>query len=337
MTFAETVQPLLAAQRLTLDQARQAMTFLMSGDASEAQIGAFLALVRLQDVTADELAGFAQAMRNVATPVQAKTSPLLDTCGTGGGRPSFNLSTGAAIVAAAAGVHVAKHGNRAITSKCGSADVLEALGVSLSPNPDQLASILDRVGVAFLFAQNHHPAMRHVGKARRELGFRTVFNVLGPLSNPARATRQAIGVFDPNLLQPVAGALPKLGIERGVVVHGQDNLDEVSPCAPTHVQGIWDGQPIDTIWNPQDFGIEPLPPSALDPAETITENANILKEALSNINSHRALALIPSAAVAIWLAGLEPNLRQAADRAKTTIASGQAIVKLQQLAEATQA
>lgn len=333
MTYAEMVQPLVERKDLTDEQARAAMAFLMSGEASDSQIGGFLLALRVKGCTTRELAAFASVMRQKALIVQHAFDDLVDTCGTGGGAPSFNLSTAAAFVACGAGVRIAKHGNRSMTG-LGSAEVLDALGVRLGEEPEHLAHQLETVRMAFLFAPAHHPAMKHVAKPRRELGVRTVFNQLGPLANPAGARRQLIGVYDPGLMRSMAEALRLLETERAVFVHGKDGIDEASAAAETMYVKVWDGEVSVGTFQPSDFGIDPISPSALLPGTTPAENAAILKEAISEADSPRSLAILPSAAIAIWIAGLSETLIEAADRAREAIRSGKAHGKLEQLVAA---
>ncbi len=299
------------------------MGWMLDGEATEAQIGALIAALKIKGVTPNELASFATALRE-----RAKTLDLgpdvVDTCGTGGGIPSFNLSTAAAFVARGAGVQIAKHGNRAVTSSCGSADVLEALGAKLQDDLGKLQDIFESAGIVFMFAPVHHPGMRHVGKARRELGFRSVFNQLGPLANPANAKRQMIGVFDPSLVDPMARALAQLGVARAIVVHGEDGLDEVSPCTKTQAAFIIDDQVRTTVIGPADFGMPAVDSSALAPGTTAEENALILLEAISDLDSPRAKAILPSAAMTIWLAGSHDELDVARESAEESISSGRA-------------
>jgi anthranilate phosphoribosyltransferase len=333
MTYSELVQPLLERRDFTEDQAREVMRFLISGDASDAQIGGFLLALRVKGCTTRELAAFASVMREKALMVVHPFDDLVDTCGTGGGIPSFNLSTAAAFVACGAGVRIAKHGNRSVTG-LGSAEVLEALGVSLASNPDQLAFQLETVRMAFLFAQAHHPAMRHVAKPRRELGLRTVFNQLGPLANPAGAKRQLIGVYDPAIMRSMGEALRVLEAERAIIVHGKDGLDEASAVTETSYVKVWDGEVTTGTFRPQDFGIDPISADALTPGTTPSESAAILKEAITDLGSLRSQAILPSAAIAIWLSGLEDGLLEATERAKDSIREGKAIKKLEELISA---
>ena len=331
MTYAELVRPLVERRDLDAEEAGALMRFLLGGEATDAQIGGVLLALRVKGCTTRELAAFATELRAHAALVPADPGCLVDTCGTGGGIPSFNLSTAAAFVAAGAGVRIAKHGNRAMTSKCGSADVLEALGVPIMGEPERLAHILESVGLVFMFAQNHHPAMRHVARARRELGQRTVFNQLGPLLNPAGARRQLIGVYDPGLLRSMGEALNVLGCERAYLVHGFDGLDEISPCAPTEVVRVWHGRVSGETLEPKDFGLKPLPPSALAPGETLEDAARILREAIADVESPRSRAVLPSAAAAIQLAGIVETLPEGVERARASIASGAATAILERL------
>ncbi len=331
MTFSEMVQPLIERKDLGEAQATELMNFLMSGEASEAQIGAVLFGLRMKGCTTQELASFVRVLRAKAAVIQHTHKDLVDTCGTGGGSQSFNISTAAAIIACAAGARIAKHGNRAVTSSCGSADVLESLGVKIGGDPERLAHILESSHIVFLFAQAHHPAMRHVGKARRDLGVRTVFNQLGPLLNPAGARRQLIGVYDAGLMRSMGEALRILDCERALIVHGCDGLDEISPVSPTEYVKVWDGKVSAGTLQLDDFGLRPIDPSALKPGATIEENAAILREAISDIDSPRAQAVLPSAAAAIWIANLEPTIADSVERAKSAIASGAAYSKLEEL------
>ncbi|HVT12908.1 MAG TPA: anthranilate phosphoribosyltransferase [Fimbriimonadaceae bacterium] len=336
MAFAEIIHPLLERRDLTRDQAMGLMRFLMSGEATDAQIGACLIAMRIKGCTTQELAAFATVLREHAAAINHDYPDLVDTCGTGGGCPSFNISTAAAVIACAAGAKIAKHGNRAQTSTCGSADVLEALGVVIHADSERLLHILDAVGIVFLFAQAHHQAMRHVGPARKDLQVRTIFNQLGPLANPAGATRQLIGVYDAGLMRSMGEALNQLGTERAFIVHGDDGLDEISPVTSTHYIKVWHGRVSPGQFRPEDFGQEPLDSSALVPGATLQENGAILREAVSDVGSQRAKAVVPSAAVAILLGGLADDLVEAAEKARDAIRSGSAAAKLDALIRITQ-
>jgi anthranilate phosphoribosyltransferase len=331
MSFPELIQPLCERRDLTSEQAEALMRHLMSGEATEAQIGGALMALRVKGCTTGELAAFARVLRERAATFSHAHENLVDTCGTGGGIPSFNISTSAAIVASAAGVRVAKHGNRGVTSACGSADVLEAVGVRLTGDAEMLAHMLDAIGIVFLFAPSHHPAMRFVGKARKELGVRTVFNQLGPLANPVGAHRQLIGVYDSSLMRSMGEALRELGAERALIVHGDDGLDEISPVSPTQYVKVWEGKVTSGRLTPADFGLEPLPAAAIAPGQSVDESADLLREAVSDVDSPRAQAILPNAAAAIWLSGLEDDLRDAAERARMAISTGRAREKLEEL------
>jgi anthranilate phosphoribosyltransferase len=304
------------------------MAFLTGGEATEAQIGAAATAIRIKGATANELAGFAQIMRDNAVGPSHAHEDLVDTCGTGGGVPSFNISTASSFVAAAAGVRIAKHGNRGVTSPYGSADVLETLGAKIQTNWDVLLRMLEITGLGFLFAPVHHPAMRHVGKARRDLGYRTVFNQLGPLANPAGAKRQLIGVYDHKLAFPMAEALMKLGTQRALVAHGEDGLDEISPVSYTRFALLWDGELSEGILSPTGFGLEPITRESIQPGDTAEANAALLREAVTDVDSDRCTAILPSAACAIWIAGLAPERRSATEMAREVVRSGAAREKL---------
>jgi anthranilate phosphoribosyltransferase len=330
MTFAELVQPLLERRDLDFGHAEELMGYLISGEATESQIGGILLSLRVKGCTTRELAGFATAMRQKASALAHPFDDLVDTCGTGGGTPTFNISTAAAVVACAAGVRIAKHGNRSM-SGMGSADVLEQLGVRLGSDPEQLSHSLDTIRIAFLFAPSHHPAMRHVAKTRKELGVRTVFNQLGPLANPAGARRQVIGVYDPALMRSMAEALRLLHCERALIVHGLDGLDEISPVAETEFVQVWDGEVTTGRLSPASFGLDALNPGALTPGRSLADCGDILREAVTDPDSDRAKAILPSAAAAIWIAGLDKTLPEAAERARNVIAAGRGAAKLEEL------
>lgn len=313
------------------------MEAFIGGESSPVEVASILIALAAKGTSGPELAAFARVLRENGAHIPTTQPTLVDTCGTGGGIPSFNISTAAALVAAAAGAKVAKHGNRAVTSKCGSADVLEAFGVKLDVPPEKSAALLESVGVAFLFAPSHHPALRHVGPVRKELGVRTVFNQLGPLANPAGAKRQLVGVFDRSLLVPMGEALCELGAERALIVHSDDGLDEISPCAPASAARIENGS-IKMVWlQPFDFGLEPIEPSALVPGDTTAEAADIVREAISDANSPRAAAILPSVGATLWLAGVAEDFREGTERARAAIESGAAEKVLAALVEESNA
>lgn len=336
MLYSDLVQPLLERRDLSEEQAVALMRHLTSGEASEAQIGGALLGLRIKGCTTRELAAFARVIRENAAMLPRTAENLVDTCGTGGGIPSFNISTAAAIVAASAGVPIAKHGNRGVTSTCGSADVLEKLGVRLGGDRETLCHRLETIGLVFLFAPAHHPTMRFVGKARKDLGVRTVFNQLGPLANPAGATRQLIGVYDGALMRSMGEALNLLGSDRVLIVHGDDGLDEISPCTTTEYVKVWHGNVSGGRFHPSDFGLEPLDPAVLEPAMNCEGSADILSEAISDPDSPRSKAILPSAAAAIWLGGLEEDLKAATERARMAIGNGLATAKLAQLVQVSE-
>lgn len=334
MAFSDLIGPLVAADNLTEDQASALMRYLMSGEATDAQIGATLTALRIKGCTAVELAAFASVMRDNATALDHGLAGVVDTCGTGGGRPSFNISTASAIVAAAAGAKIAKHGNRAVTSKCGSADVLEALGAKIQGTQDELRRTLEEVGIVFLFAPAHHPAMRFVGKARKELGFRTVFNQLGPLANPALAKRQLIGVYDPDLMLNMGEALNHLGTERAILAHGNDGLDEISPVTGTTIVRVWDGKVTQETMHPSMFGIEPLEADAISPGDDLEENVAIFRQAISDLESPRFKAILPSTAVTLWICDIAKTLPEGVAMAREVVREGRAVAKLEELVKA---
>jgi anthranilate phosphoribosyltransferase len=328
--FGNVFGPLAQGRDLEVWEAENVMHYLIGGNASDEEILSILNSLCDKGATETEIVAFAGVMRSKATLLDHAFDDLVDTCGTGGGKPTFNISTAAAFVAAGAGVRIAKHGNRSTTG-LGSADVLERLGVRLGAPSEELVHLLETVGIAFLFAPAHHPAMKHVAGARKMLGRRSVFNLLGPLVNPAGATRQSIGVHDPNLLGLMGNVVKCLGMKKAVLVHSEDGLDEVSPCAPTRAVLLEDGELREVVFMPEDFSISTLAPEVILPGRDLAESADFLVEAISAPESLRASAVIPSAAVAIGLAGLEPDLASAAERAKKSIAEGRAIQKLSQL------
>jgi len=313
-----------------LEEARAAMGLIMDGEVPPTQIAGFLVALRMKGETGEEVAGFAQAMRDKVTPVQTTRQPLVDTCGTGGdGFKTFNISTAAAFIAAGAGVVVAKHGNRAITSNCGSADVLEALGAKLDLSVEREGEALERIGIAFLFAPNHHPAMRHATPVRRELRLRTVFNILGPLTNPAGARRQVVGVYAPALVPLVADALARLGVDRAVVFHGEPGIDEVSAVSTTRYTVVEGEDVRHGEWQPEDLGLRRLRPEEIASGDDASENAKLLLQAIGDASSSISEAAIATAGVALWAAG-EGDVRTGVQRAREAVASGAARRKLEE-------
>lgn len=307
----------------------RAMGAMLRGEASVAQIAALLVALRMKGETATELAAAVRVMRRhaVRVPVTAK-APIVDTCGTGGNAfDSFNISTAAAIVVAGAGVTVAKHGNRAATSQCGSADVLEALGVDLSWPPERIGRCIDEVGIGFMFARAHHPAMKHVAPVRAELPVRTLFNLIGPLTNPAGATHQLLGVGDPARLELLVEVLGLVGVQGAWVVHGHGGLDDVSIAGPTRVAELRDGRVRTFEVQPEDFGLERAPLDALRGGDA-AHNAAITRAILGGERGPRRDAVVINAAAALCAAGVESDLRAAAGRAQRAIDDGAAAAKL---------
>lgn len=325
------IQQLIDGQDLDRGAARGTMDQIMSGGATDAQIGAFLIALRCKGETVDEIAGFAEAMREKATPIGGGREPMIDTCGTGGdGSGTFNISTAVAFVAAGAGLCVAKHGNRAMSSKCGSADVLAALGVDVEASPEKVATCLDEVGIGFLFAPKLHGAMKHAIGPRKEIGTRTVFNILGPLTNPAGARRQLIGVFAAELTERMAAVLRALGSERALVVHGSDGLDELTLTGPSQVTELRDGELETYEVAPGDFGYDVVDGSALVGGDA-AENARILTDVLKGIAGAPRDVVVMNAAAAIVAGGLADRLQDGAARAEAAIESGKALAALENL------
>jgi anthranilate phosphoribosyltransferase len=323
---------LLDGASLERPEAREVMGAIMRGEATPAQIGAFLVALRAKGETADEIAGCAEAMREHVVAVRPRREDLVDTAGTGGdGAHTLNISTAAALVAAAAGAGVAKHGNRAVSSACGSADVLEALGFRLELPPEQIARSIDELGFGFMFAPAHHPAMRHAAPVRRELATRTVFNVLGPLTNPAGARAQVIGVFSPELVRTIADVVAQLGARRAFVVHGYAGIDELSPAGPNLVCEVVEGHVRERTIDPLELGVERCHPDELR-GGTPAENARAIRDVLSGGDGARRSAVLLNAAGAIAAVGETDDLREGLERARETVDSGAAAERLEQLA-----
>lgn len=318
---------------LTEAQAAEAMNAIMDGDATGAQIGALLASLRMKGETIEEITGFARVMRERAVSVPTTRTPLLDTCGTGGDTvKTFNVSTAAAFVAAAAGAFVAKHGNRSVTSRCGSADVLEALGVRLDLTPDAVGRCVDTVGIGFLFARSHHPAMKHAAGARSEMGIRTVFNALGPLTNPAGATRQVVGVYDAALCPVLARVLLNLGAQHVLVVHGQVGLDEIATFGVTTIAEGKNGAVETYEITPATLGLPESQPADVAPADDAAGNAQLLLGVLSGADTGPRRAIVQAnAGAALYVTGLAPSLKAGAAQAGAILESGAARAKVDEL------
>jgi anthranilate phosphoribosyltransferase len=325
------LQQLLDGRDLSRDEARGVMDTIMSGDATPAQIGGFLVALRVKGETADEIAGCAEAMREHALQVRPRRDDLVDTAGTGGdGANTYNISTAAALVAAAAGAGVAKHCNRAASSTTGAADVLEALGFELELPPERIERSIDELGFGFLFAQAHHPAMKHAGPVRRELATRTVFNVLGPLTNPAGARAQLVGVYSPSIVRTIAEALVRLGARRAYVVHGAGGIDELSPAGPNLVCEVEDGRVREYELDPLDLGIERCDSGELRGGDP-QHNADALRHVFAGGDGGHRSAVLLNAAGAIAAAGRAADLREGLELARAAVDSGAAAERLEQL------
>jgi anthranilate phosphoribosyltransferase len=316
---------------LSREEAREAMGSIMRGETTPAQIAGFLVALRAKGETADEIAGCADAMRAHVLAVRPQRDDLVDTAGTGGdGARTLNISTAAALVAAAAGAGVAKHGNRAVSSASGSADVLEALGFQLEQPPERIARSIDELGFGFLFAPAHHPAMRHAAAVRRELATRTVFNVLGPLTNPAGARAQIVGVYSPELVRTIAEVLAQLGARRAFVVHGAGGIDELSPCGPNEVCEVVDGGVRERTIDPDELGIERCSPEELGGGSP-TENAQAIRDVFAGARGAAREAILLNAAGAVAAAGHADDLREGLELARDAVDSGAAAERLDRL------
>ncbi|MBE0492711.1 MAG: anthranilate phosphoribosyltransferase [Thiomicrospira sp.] len=338
MTLSDALSRLLRRENLSGTEMQSVMQTLMSGDATDAQIGGLLMALRMKGETIEEIAAAAQVMRDLSSRVELDDrSHLVDTCGTGGdGANIFNVSTATAFVASAAGARVAKHGNRSVSSKSGSADVLEAAGVNLNLSVNQVAACIEEVGVGFMFAPAHHGAMKHVVAARKELGVRTIFNVLGPLTNPAQAPYQVLGVYDRDLLVPFAQVLKQLGSEHVMVVHAEDGLDEISVTCPTHVAELKQGQIREWTIDPQEYDMDhvSLEGLAVDSAQ---QSLNIIRAAFNNSDGAAKDIICLNAGAALYVAGISNSFAEGVLLARSTIAQGLAQQKLDQFIQFTQA
>jgi anthranilate phosphoribosyltransferase len=328
----------------------EVMNQIMGGEATPAQVGAFITALRMKGETIEEITGAARVMRDHATPIRVgkaldidreeinlERETVLDTCGTGGsGTKSFNISTTVAFVVSACGAKVAKHGNRSISSACGSADVLEALGVNLNVTPEQVESCINEVGVGFLFAPALHGAMKHAIGPRREIGIRTIFNILGPLTNPAGADRQVLGVYDEKLVEVLAKVLVKLGCQRGFVVHGQDGMDEITLTGPTRVAEINEGKVTLSTIEPEDFGLRRCLLSDLQGGDA-EENAAIVRDVLAGAEGPKRDVVLLNAAYALVAAGIVESVDAGLQKAGNMIDEGLAKAKLEGLVNLTNA
>ena len=335
MNVSQALKALSHGEILSESEAESVLSDIVDENPSQLQVAALLGILRGRGESVSELTGFARTLRARAIPVKCESFPLIDTCGTGGDAPkvgagTFNISTAASFIASAAGAKIAKHGNRAVSSKSGSADVLESLGVHLNLSPDAIARGIDQIGIGFMFAPNHHPAMKAVGPLRRELGIRTVFNLLGPLGNPAGATRQVMGVPAQKWLRPIAQTLQNLGCERAFVVHSQDGLDEFSTCAPTDFLEIRDGEILQHRLEPDFLGLSCLDAKHLSGGDA-GQNAVIIQQILHDGEGPSADISCLNAAAILLLADLADNWPDALKLARATVSSGAAREKLSQL------
>ena len=328
------IDAVCAGENLTADHASTVLAEIMEGRAEPIQTAAFLIALRAKGETVSELVGLARTMRSLADSVHADRPDLVDTAGTGGGPTTFNVSTTAALVAAGAGCAIAKHGNRSATSRSGSADVLEALGVAIELDPEAVGRCIDEVGFGFMFAPRHHAATSHVRPAREGLGVRTVFNFLGPLTNPAGATRQLVGVADRHYQETIAEALIGLGVERAMVVSAEDGIDELALSSPTRVIEVFEGRTAEWFVEPGQFGLAPIELSEIA-GGTPEENAAVTRVVLSGESGPQRDIVLLNAAATIYVGGLAADLSEGVAKAASAIDSGAAGIVLEKLIEAT--
>ena len=327
----------IANQNLSTTDMTAVMQQIMTGECTPAQIGGFLVGLRMKGENIDEISAAATVMRELSTRVKVDAKHLVDTCGTGGDASgSFNISTASAIVAAAAGARVAKHGNRSVSSKSGSADVLEAAGVNLDITPEQVGACIEQVGVGFMFAQKHHSAMRHAIGPRKEMAVRTIFNVLGPLTNPAGAPNQVIGVFDGDLVEPLANVLKNLGSRHVMVVHGDDGMDEISISAKTRVAELKDGEVTCYTLSPTDFGLEMADLADLK-VDSVEQSLAMIQSVLGNTPGPALDIVALNAGAAIYVSGLAESMTIGVQMAQSAIADGRASEVLDNLIEKSNA
>jgi len=329
----EVIKKIVDRENLSENEAYESMDEIMKGFGTESQIGAFLSGIRVKGETIDEITGCAKAMRDNGVKVKLNSKYAIDTCGTGGdGGKTFNISTAVAIIAAAGGVNVAKHGNRAVSSRSGSADVLTELGIAIDLEPDGAIKCIDETGMAFLFAQKYHTAMKNVAGIRKELGIRTIFNILGPLTNPASVKGQFMGVYNQSLTGTIAQVLSRLGCEKALVVHGADGLDEITTTALTYVSEIKDGEIFSYSISPEDFGISYAMPQQIL-GGTAKENAEIIMEILNGMKGPKRDIVVLNSAAALYVGNLAASLKDGVKLAQDIIDSGKALSKINQLIE----
>ena len=337
MNIQTAIKMVIANQNLSTGDMTAVMQQIMSGECTLAQIGGFLVGLRMKGENIDEISAAATVMRELSTRVKVDAKHLVDTCGTGGDASgSFNISTASAIVAAAAGARVAKHGNRSVSSKSGSADVLEAAGVNLDITPEQVGACIEQVGVGFMFAQKHHSAMRHAIGPRKEMAVRTIFNVLGPLTNPAGAPNQVIGVFDGDLVEPLANVLKNLGSRHVMVVHGDDGMDEISISAKTRVAELKDGEVTHYTLSPTDFGMEMADLADLK-VDSVEQSLAMIQSVLGNTPGPALDIVALNAGAAIYVSGLAESMTIGVQMAQSAIADGRASEVLDNLIEKSNA
>ncbi len=337
MNIQEAIRKVTEQRDLTRREMRSVMRQIMTGEATLAQIGGFLIGLRMKGESIDEITAAAEVMRSLATPVVVDLPYLVDIVGTGGdGQNTFNISTASALVVAAAGGNVAKHGNRSVSSSSGSADLLEAAGVRIDLAPEQVADCVRQVGLGFMFAPAHHSAMKHAIGPRKEMGVRTIFNVLGPLTNPAGTPNQVVGVFSQALVEPMAKVLARLGSRHVMVVSSQDGLDEISIAAPTLVAEMQSGQVSTATITPEQFGLKRAEIANLA-VDSVASSLNKIRSALNNVPGPIRDVVVLNAGAAIYVCGLVDSLEQGARRAAEVIAEGKAKSKLEQLVEFTNA
>lgn len=335
--ITDAIKKLVENQDLTYDEALACMDEIFSGEATEIQTAGYLTALRMKGETVEEISASARGMRNHAAQLEHDGMEVLEIVGTGGDcANSFNISTTSGLVAAAAGVPIAKHGNRSVSSKCGAADVLEALGVNITIPPEKMSEVLQKTNICFMFAQVYHKAMKYVAPVRKGLGIRTIFNILGPLTNPANASMQLMGVYEEALVEPMAKVLNKLGVDNGMVVYGQDCLDEISLSAPTTVCEIRDGEFKTYVIEPEQFGFNKCDKKDLEGGNP-EENAAITKAILSGEKGAKRDAVVLNAAACIYIAKKADTMQEAVKVAEEMIDSGKAMEVLNQFVELTNA
>lgn len=333
--IGKTIEKVIGGVDLTEEEMIECMTRIMSGEVTEAEIASFLTALKIKGEAVSEIVGGVKVLREKAEMVEIQNYYKVDTCGTGGDMlGTYNISTAVAILAAAAGVTVVKHGNRSVSSKCGSADVLEALGVQIDLTSKQVEECVKNIGIGFFYAPSFHKSMKYVGKTRKDLGFRTIFNILGPLANPAYANAQVLGVFSPMLLKPMAEVLKELGVERALIVHGMDGLDEISTSGPTQVAQLKNGEIETYTLKPEDLGIPRATIEDIKGGDAI-ENAQIIRRLFEGETGPKRDILLVNAAAALYVGKKVNSLEDGVKMAEIIIDSGRALNKLNEFVEET--